>query len=73
MTQPEDAGNPPSPSSALLQLARLKAALTQRELAERASVGVSIISAYEREQLQVWRKAVPADGSPRTLPGCTGT
>jgi hypothetical protein len=33
MTQPEDVGLLPSPSSALLQLARLKAGLSQRELA----------------------------------------
>jgi hypothetical protein len=35
MTQPDDVALP-SPSSALLQLARLKAGLSQRELAERA-------------------------------------
>ncbi len=52
MTQPEDAGPLPSPSSALLQLARLKAGLTQRELAERAGVPVTMISAYERDQRQ---------------------
>jgi transcriptional regulator with XRE-family HTH domain len=40
------------PSSALLQLARLKAGMSQRELAERAGVPVSIISAYERDQRQ---------------------
>lgn len=52
MTQSEDAGRLPSPSAALLQLARLKASLTQRELAERAGVPVTMISAYERDQRQ---------------------
>ena len=52
MTQPEDAGQLPSPSSALLQLARLKAGLTQRELADKAGVPVTMISAYERDQRQ---------------------
>jgi uncharacterized protein len=52
MSQSGDAGELPSPSSALLQLARLKAGLTQRELAERASVPVTMISAYERDQRQ---------------------
>lgn len=52
MTQSADAGQLPSPSSALLQLARLKAGLTQRELAERADVPVTMISAYERDQRQ---------------------
>jgi len=52
MTQPEAAGLLPSPSSALLQLARLKAGLSQRELAERAGVPVTMISAYERDQRQ---------------------
>src|SRR5580693_2155641 len=52
MTQPDDAEGLPSPSSALLQLARLKAALSQRELAERAGVPVTMISAYERDQRQ---------------------
>ena len=42
----------PSPSAALLQLARLKAGLTQRELAERAGVPDTMISAYERDQRQ---------------------
>jgi uncharacterized protein len=42
----------PSPSAALLQLARLKAGLTQRELAERAAVPDTMISAYERDQRQ---------------------
>jgi transcriptional regulator with XRE-family HTH domain len=52
MTPPEDAEGLPSPSSALLQLARLKADMSQRELAERAGVPVTMISAYERDQRQ---------------------
>jgi len=53
MTQPEgEVPQPPSLSSALLQLARLKAGLTQRDLAERAGVPVTMISAYERDQRQ---------------------
>jgi|SRR5579884_1734427 len=42
----------PSPAAALLQLARLKAGLSQRELAERASVPTTMISAYERDRRQ---------------------
>jgi transcriptional regulator with XRE-family HTH domain len=52
MTQPDDVEGLPSPSSALLQLARLKAGMSQRELAERAGVPVTMISAYERDQRQ---------------------
>lgn len=52
MTQPDDAAGLPSPSSALLQLARLKAGMSQRELAERAGVPVTMVSAYERDQRQ---------------------
>ncbi len=52
MTHEEDAEGLPSPSAALLQLARLKAGLSQRELAERAGVPVTMISAYERDQRQ---------------------
>jgi uncharacterized protein len=52
MSQPDDVEWLPSPSSALLQLARLKAAMSQRELAERAGVPVTMISAYERDQRQ---------------------
>ena len=44
--------NLPSTAAALLQLARLKAGLTQRELAERASVPTTMISAYERDRRQ---------------------
>jgi transcriptional regulator with XRE-family HTH domain len=42
----------PSAAAALVQLARLKAGLSQRELAERASVPTTMISAYERDQRQ---------------------
>jgi len=42
----------PSPAAALLQLARLKSGLSQRELAERASVPTTMISAYERDKRQ---------------------
>jgi transcriptional regulator with XRE-family HTH domain len=42
----------PSPAAALVQLARLKAGLSQRELAERASVPATMISAYERDKRQ---------------------
>jgi uncharacterized protein len=52
MTHYEDDEGLPSPSAALLQLARLKADLSQRELAERAGVPVTMISAYERDQRQ---------------------
>jgi uncharacterized protein len=52
MTQLDDVEGLPSPSSALLQLARLKAELSQRQLAERAGVPVTMISAYERDQRQ---------------------
>jgi transcriptional regulator with XRE-family HTH domain len=38
----------PSPSSALIQLARIKAGLSQQQLARRASVPATMISAYER-------------------------
>ena len=52
MTQSYDSEGLPSPSSALLQLARLKSGMSQRELAERAGVPVTMISAYERDQRQ---------------------
>jgi transcriptional regulator with XRE-family HTH domain len=42
----------PSPSAALLQLARLKSNMSQRELAERAGVPATMISAYERDLRQ---------------------
>lgn len=57
---------PPSPAAALLQLARLKAGLSQRELAERASVPSTMISAYERDKrqptLETLRKLLHAAG-----------
>jgi transcriptional regulator with XRE-family HTH domain len=52
MTQPDVPEGLPSPSSALLQLARLKSGMSQRELAERAGVPVTMISAYERDLRQ---------------------
>jgi transcriptional regulator with XRE-family HTH domain len=52
MSLPDDTEGLPSPSSALLQLARLKAGMSQREMAERAGVPVTMISAYERDQRQ---------------------
>lgn len=52
MTQPDDVEGLPSPSAALLQLARMKADMSQRELAERAGVPDTMISAYERDQRQ---------------------
>jgi transcriptional regulator with XRE-family HTH domain len=42
----------PSPAAGLLQLARIKAGLSQRELAERAAVPATMISAYERDRRQ---------------------
>ena len=48
-----DAAAPqPSVSAALLQLARLKAHLSQRQLAERVGVPATMISAYERDRRQ---------------------
>lgn len=56
----------PSPAAALVQLARLKAGLSQRELAERASVPTTMVSAYERDRrqptLETLRKLVRAAG-----------
>jgi transcriptional regulator with XRE-family HTH domain len=52
MSQWDEVGALPSPSSGLLQLARLKAGMSQRELAERAGVPVTMISAYERDLRQ---------------------
>ena len=49
MTHSYDA---PSAAAGLLQLARLKSGLSQRELAERAGVPTTMISAYERDQRQ---------------------
>src|ERR1700722_5956189 len=52
MSRTSGAEELPSPSAALVQLARLKAGMSQRELAERAGVPVTMISAYERDQRQ---------------------
>jgi transcriptional regulator with XRE-family HTH domain len=52
MSQSHGTEGLPSPSSALLQLARLKVGMSQRDLAERAGVPVTMISAYERDQRQ---------------------
>jgi transcriptional regulator with XRE-family HTH domain len=41
-----------SVASSLLQLARMKAGLSQRQLAERAGVPTTMISAYERDKRQ---------------------
>ncbi len=49
MTQSYDE---PSVAAAVVRLARLKAGLSQRELAERAGVPATMISAYERDQRQ---------------------
>lgn len=42
----------PTPAAGLLQLARHKAAITQAELARRAGVPASMVSAYERDRRQ---------------------
>jgi transcriptional regulator with XRE-family HTH domain len=56
----------PSLSAALVKLARLKAGLSQRELAERASVPTTMVSAYERDRrqptLETLRKLLRAAG-----------
>lgn len=44
--------DPPSTSAALLQLARLKSGLSQGQLAKRAGVPPTMISAYERDRRQ---------------------
>jgi hypothetical protein len=41
-----------SAAAGLLQLARLKSGLSQRELAERAGVPTTMVSAYERDKRQ---------------------
>lgn len=41
-----------TPSAGLLQLARLKAGISQAEMARRAGVAVTMISAYERGRRQ---------------------
>jgi transcriptional regulator with XRE-family HTH domain len=50
MAQSYDKG--PSPAAALVQLARIKAGLSQHELARLASVPTTMISAYERGKRQ---------------------
>ena len=42
----------PSPAAALLQLARLKSGLSQQDLADRASIPATMVSAYERDKRQ---------------------
>lgn len=42
----------PSPAAGLLQLARMEAGITQQDLAERAGVDRSMISAYEHGRRQ---------------------
>ena len=42
----------PTPAAGLLQLARLKAGISQAEMAQRAGVAVTMISAYERGRRQ---------------------
>ncbi|MFP5375337.1 MAG: helix-turn-helix domain-containing protein [Acidimicrobiia bacterium] len=42
----------PSPAAGLLRLARQKAGITQAELAARAGVPASMVSAYERDRRQ---------------------
>ncbi len=42
----------PTPAAGLLQLARHKAGITQAELARRAGVPASMVSAYERDRRQ---------------------
>jgi transcriptional regulator with XRE-family HTH domain len=49
MTQLYD---PPSTASALVQLARIKSGLSQAQLAQRAGVPATMISAYERDRRQ---------------------
>ena len=43
---------PPSVAAALLQLARIKSGLSQAQLAQRAGVPATMISAYERDRRQ---------------------
>jgi len=44
--------DPPSTAAALLQLARIKSGLSQAQLARRAGVPPTMVSAYERDQRQ---------------------
>ena len=68
MTQPYDAEGLPSPSSARLQLARLKADMSQRELAARAGVPVTMISALV-EGAEALSELKSAEGSDDVLAG----
>lgn len=43
---------PPAPAAGLLQLARLKAGISQAELARRAGLPATMVSAYERGRRQ---------------------
>lgn len=52
VTRVTDIEDVPSPAAALVRLARLKAGLSQQELAQRAGVPRSMISAYERDRRQ---------------------
>src|ERR1700756_5264954 len=52
MARSYDTSASPSPAAALLQLARLKAGMSQRELADLASVPTTMVSAYERDKRQ---------------------
>src|ERR1700689_5440886 len=52
MMEPDDGEGLPSPSAALLQLSRMKSGMSQRNLADRAGVPVSMVSAYERDLRQ---------------------
>ncbi len=52
MARSYDTGVSPSPAAALLQLARVKAGMSQRELADLASVPATMVSAYERDKRQ---------------------
>jgi transcriptional regulator with XRE-family HTH domain len=42
----------PSPAAGLLQMARLRSGISQQELADKAGVDRSMISAYERDRRQ---------------------
>src|ERR1039458_4025062 len=68
MTQPYDAEGLPSPSSARLQLARLKADMSQGELAARAGVPVTMISALV-EGAEALSELKSAEGSDDVLAG----
>lgn len=52
VSKPAELETVQSPAAALLLLARMKAGLSQRDLAVRAGVPRSMISAYERDRRQ---------------------